>query len=146
MSALIRSCSRSLLTKNSTNGSRRVLISTNSYSRAMGNSSGTGAINAGSGAVGKATASSDIVLFNMNGCPYCRNAITSIKTAGYGDKLTVIEATDEHRDELYQLTKVTSLPSVWIKGRYVGGCNDGPEPWMGIKKIIDSGKLNEYLE
>ena len=30
-------------------------------------------------------------------------------------------------------------------GKYVGGCNDGPEPWMGIKKIVKSGKLNDYL-
>ena len=28
---------------------------------------------------------------------------------------------------------------------YVGGCNDGPEKWMGIKPMIRSGKLAELL-
>ena len=43
------------------------------------------------------------------------------------------------------MTNVGSIPSIWVKGKFVGGCNDGPEAWMGIKKMIKSGKLNEML-
>jgi glutaredoxin len=115
----------------------------------MGNSNtsaGSATVSAGSGTVGKAAATSDIVLFNMDGCPYCANAVAAIKSSGYGDRLTVIDPDDEQRSELYQITKVSSLPSVWIKGKYVGGCNDGPEPWMGIKKIIAGDKIKDFLE
>jgi glutaredoxin-related protein len=37
------------------------------------------------------------------------------------------------------------VPSVWVNGKFVGGCNDGPESWMGIKKIINNNKLDELL-
>ena len=40
---------------------------------------------------------------------------------------------------------VTTVPSIWVKGTYVGGCKDGPESWMGINKCIKSGKLEELL-
>ncbi len=38
------------------------------------------------------------------------------------------------------------MPNIWLKGKFVGGCNDGPQDWMGIKKIIAAGKLEEYLK
>ena len=35
----------------------------------------------------------------------------------------------DYRPALKELTGKGSAPSVWIKGTYVGGCNDGIEPW-----------------
>merc|ERR1712046_73916 len=32
-----------------------------------------------------------------------------------------------------------------VNGKYAGGCNDGPEPWMGVKKLIESGQLKKVL-
>ena len=66
-----------------------------------------------------------------------------MKAAGHNPH--VIEATSAQRDALYSMTKSSSVPSVWLNGKYVGGCNDGPEPWMGIRKIINSGKIADYL-
>jgi hypothetical protein len=50
------------------------------------------------------------------------------------------------REALSEMTGSDSIPNVWLKGVYVGGCNDGPKPWMGIKKIIKSGQLNQFLK
>jgi len=49
------------------------------------------------------------------------------------------------RAELKKRTSVSSVPSIWIKGVYVGGCNDGPEEWMGIKKLVETGDLEKRL-
>ncbi len=32
-----------------------------------------------------------------------------------------------------------------VKGKFVGGCNDGPETWMGITKLIGNGELDKLL-
>jgi glutaredoxin-related protein len=57
----------------------------------------------------------------------------------------VINASPAQRDELRKKTGVRSVPSVWVKGQYVGGCNDGPEHWMGIMKLMANGNLNKLL-
>ena len=38
-----------------------------------------------------------------------------------------------------------SAPAVFARGRFVGGCNDGPEPWMGALKLLRSGRLQSAL-
>ena len=38
-----------------------------------------------------------------------------------------------------------SVPAVFVKGKFVGGCNDGPEPWMGALKLLSNGGLREML-
>jgi glutaredoxin len=83
-----------------------------------------------------------LTAFNI-GCPYCVEAVNALKTAGHDIK--VVKATRDQREVLYDMTNVGSIPSIWVKGKFVGGCNDGPEAWMGIKKMIKSGKLNEML-
>lgn len=65
---------------------------------------------------------------------------------GAGRKYTTVDATGDNLNVLQLLTARSSVPSIWIKGKYVGGHNDGPEPWMGIKKIVAAGKLDELLE
>ena len=87
--------------------------------------------------------SSDIVVFQDPGCPYCVEAVKVLKGAGQSPK--VIDVAYEDRNNLRSITKSGTVPQVFIKGKYVGGCNDGPESWMGIKKIINSGKLGDYL-
>lgn len=88
-------------------------------------------------------ASSPIVVFSSSSCPYCSSAIAALRENGRSPK--VIEVSSAQRSELRQLTGQTSVPSIWVKGKYVGGCNDGPEGWMGIKKIIKNNKLDELL-
>ena len=88
--------------------------------------------------------SSSIVVFQSSGCPYCVEAVKNLKSAGY--EPTVIEASSDQRRELREVTSSGSVPSIWIKGKYVGGCNDGPEPWMGINKLLRNKKIDELLK
>lgn len=89
------------------------------------------------------TRTAEIVVFSGDGCPYCVEAIAALRLSGYDPK--VIKASREQREELFDLTNVSSIPNIWVKGKFVGGCNDGPESWMGIKKMIDSGCLSRYI-
>ncbi|KAJ1428524.1 thioredoxin-like protein [Ochromonadaceae sp. CCMP2298] len=87
--------------------------------------------------------SADVVVFQSAGCPYCVQAISNLQGAGY--KPTVIEASSAQRQELLAANKTRSVPQIYVKGKYVGGCNDGPEAWMGINKILKNGKMAELL-
>ena len=87
--------------------------------------------------------SADIVVFQDPSCPYCVEAVRALKSAGQSPK--VIDASYEDRSALRSVTKSGTVPQIFIKGKYVGGCNDGPESWMGIKKIINNNKLGELL-
>ena len=42
-------------------------------------------------------------------------------------------------------TGMTSAPSVWIKGTFVGGCDDGTEPWHGVKPMLSNVKFDELI-
>ena len=46
-----------------------------------------------------------------------------------------------YADELLRRTGRSSAPSVWVRGEYVGGCDDGTEPWHGVVPMLASGKL-----
>ena len=37
----------------------------------------------------------------------------------------------------------TSVPAIWIGGKFIGGCNDGP--MGGIVKLDNSGELTTML-
>lgn len=106
----------------------------------MGSSSSSEA----SGDIRTLIESDPIVVFSSSGCPYCRNAISSLESAGYKPK--VVQVTFQQRQELYAMTNSRSVPNIWLKGKFVGGCNDGPEPWMGINKILKEGKMDQYLQ
>lgn len=88
-------------------------------------------------------ASTDVVLFVSSTCPYCRQAVAALKAEGV--EHTVIERTSAITATLLSKTGTTSVPSTWVKGTYVGGCNDGPEDWMGVVPMVRSGKLAEML-
>ncbi|KIY98942.1 hypothetical protein MNEG_9022 [Monoraphidium neglectum] len=46
------------------------------------------------------------------------------------------------RAELAEMTDRTSMPSIWISGSFVGGCNDGP----GVMSLNKQGKLVPLLK
>lgn len=85
----------------------------------------------------------DIVVFSSNTCPYCTQAISALKEEGYD--VHVVERNREIGGDLFNRTGKTSVPSAWVKGTYIGGCNDGPEAWMGVIPCIRSGKIDELL-
>lgn len=88
--------------------------------------------------------SNDIVVFSWRLCPYCIQAkkILSEKGLNYSD----IIVSDAQLKELIKLTSQDSVPSIWIKDTFIGGCNDGPESWMGLTQCIRTGKFDELLK
>lgn len=87
--------------------------------------------------------SADVVLFVDSGCPYCSDAVAALKAKGVAHK--VVEANSAQRATLRSMTTQSSVPNCWVKGVFVGGCNDGTESWMGIKKMLNNGELAKRL-
>lgn len=86
--------------------------------------------------------SSDLVVFSKPGCPFCKEAEEMLLKESIEFKKVPIEP---YKSELKAKTGKTSAPSVWIRGEYVGGCNDGTKPWHGVRPMLASGKLKEML-
>ena len=89
------------------------------------------------------TKSADVVLFISSSCPYCVDAQEVLKAKKIAFK--AVEASSAQRSALRTMTGMSSVPNSWVKGTFVGGCNDGPESWMGIKKMANNGELAKRL-
>jgi len=63
-----------------------------------------------------------------------------------GIRPLVIDASAMMRKVLAKLTGQRTVPNVWIEGKFVGGCGDGPEPWMGVEKLKAAGKLADMMK
>ena len=93
----------------------------------------------------------EVIVFSMNGCPYCVEAVKSLTAAGKSPVEVKVTGAGSAKPSalasvLEATTKQDSYPYVFLKGRFVGGCNDGPEDWMGVKSIIKRGELAKYLQ
>jgi glutaredoxin 3 len=86
---------------------------------------------------------SDVVVFSSSICPYCVKAKRLLRQNNI--PFTEIMANSEQLDDLYKATSQSSVPSIWVKGTFIGGCNDGPEDWMGLTSCLKSGKFQELM-
>ena len=89
-------------------------------------------------------ASNQVVIFADLTCGYCQSAQGILRQIGI--KFTTIYATPIQRQVLYEISGMKTVPNIWISGRFIGGCSDGPESWMGLTKISASGKIKELLK
>tara|TARA_B110000977_G_scaffold131133_1_gene167122 strand:+ start:22713 stop:23033 length:321 start_codon:yes stop_codon:yes gene_type:complete len=90
----------------------------------------------------------DVVVFSYGGCPYCRRVVRGFEAEGVAFRevdYDELDAGEAVRDEIAKRHKQRSVPAVFVRGKFVGGCNDGPEPWMGALKLLNNGKLKEML-
>lgn len=86
---------------------------------------------------------SDLVLVTKPACPFCKDAMETLQSNGFHPR--IIEATRPQKRGLEQLTGVTKVPYCFAKGKYVGGSDDGPEEWMGVKKLVPNGEMKKML-
>mmetsp|Transcript_119153 Transcript_119153/g.371199 ORF Transcript_119153/g.371199 Transcript_119153/m.371199 type:complete len:161 (+) Transcript_119153:391-873(+) len=86
-------------------------------------------------------AQNDMVVYASSTCPFCEMALGALKEAGY-DPL-VIETTGVARNELAAKYGSSSVPKVFVKGKFVGGCNDGG--MGGTLPLLQSGKIKELM-
>lgn len=94
--------------------------------------------------------SAPVVMFSWTMSPACKKAKELFALAGISP--LVVELNEPWsegnpiRAELGERTGRTSVPSIWIGGKYVGGCDDGPsEEAPGIVKLAFMGKLQDMV-
>ena len=92
-------------------------------------------------------ASPGVAMFSFTTCPFCRRAKDYLDEKGVAYSVMELDELDgnegnEIRAVLGKLTKRTSVPSIFVGGTYIGGCNDGP----GLLPLGESGELDKLLQ
>ena len=88
-----------------------------------------------------------VAVFSFTTCPFCRRAKDFLDEKGIAysslelDELGGNEG-NQIRAVLGRRTRRTSVPSIFIGGKYIGGCNDGP----GLLPLAETGELDRMLE
>ena len=78
-----------------------------------------------------------VAVFSKSYCPFCVKAKKAIKGAGF---TPVVVELDKRQDgsaiqqALLEKTRQRTVPSVWLGGKFVGGCDD-------TLKLIKTGKF-----
>merc|ERR1712238_254686 len=88
-----------------------------------------------------------VAMFSLTTCPFCRRAKDYLDEQGIAYTVMELDELDgnegnEIRAVLGKKTKRTSVPSIFIGGNYIGGCNDGP----GLLPLGESGELDKLLQ
>lgn len=88
-----------------------------------------------------------VAMFSFSTCPFCRRAKDYLEENGItyqSIELDELEGNrgNEIRAGLGRKTRRTSVPSIFIGEKYIGGCNDGP----GLLPLAESGDLNRLLQ
>ena len=83
-----------------------------------------------------------VVVISKTFCPFCKNAKSSLKSAGIDFKAFEIESNPDMsaiQDELKNITGARSVPRVFIDQKFFGG---GDDTVAGVR----SGKIQKLLE
>mmetsp|Transcript_24689 Transcript_24689/g.46124 ORF Transcript_24689/g.46124 Transcript_24689/m.46124 type:complete len:114 (-) Transcript_24689:318-659(-) len=89
--------------------------------------------------------SNPCVVFSATYCPYCTKAKAVLKDVGANMKVVEVDVVENGRKYKSQLSKIsgrTSVPQVFVGGKFIGGCNDGP----GVVPLQAQGKLVPMLK
>ena len=108
-------------------------------------------VSAVTSAVTKEAASAPVVLFTWESSPACKKALKYLEWANVKPHVVRLDNPwsegNPNRAALGRLTGRSSVPSIWIGGKYVGGCDDGPsEEAPGLVKLAFDGSLPKKLE
>lgn len=90
--------------------------------------------------------SNEVAMFSFTTCPFCRRAKDALDERGVTYKSIELDELKGNegnaiRAELGRRTKRTSVPSIFVRGQYIGGCNDGP----GLLPLMESGEFDRML-
>ena len=89
-----------------------------------------------------------VVMFSFSTCPFCRRAkdiLEERKIPYTAIELDTLDQDNEGnvlRAQLGKLTKRTSMPNIFIRGKCIGGCNDG---YPGLIPLIETDQLEALL-
>eukprot|EP00438_Fugacium_kawagutii_P011356 Skav212534 [mRNA] locus=scaffold1851:125995:129973:+ [translate_table: standard] len=83
----------------------------------------------------------DMVVFSSSYCPFCKQALAALKDAGFSP--LVVEDFDK-KALAAKCGGSTSVPKVFVKQNFIGGCNDGG--MGGTLPLLKNGKIKELME
>ena len=106
---------------------------------AMGNS-GSSQGSPNTAAIDELINSHDMVVFSSSTCPFCSKALAALREAGYTPK--VVESFDRGALSA-KCGGSTSVPKVFVKQNFIGGCNDGG--MGGALPLLKNGKIKELM-
>lgn len=91
--------------------------------------------------------SGQVAMFSFTSCPFCRRAKDYLDSESIQYvSMELDELPDNQGNEIRAMlgrkTRRTSVPSIFVNGQYIGGCNDGP----GLLPLAESGELKNILE
>jgi len=88
-----------------------------------------------------------VAMFSFTTCPFCRGAKDYFDKEGIKYVSMELDELDgnignEVRSTLGKMTRRTSVPAIFVKGKAIGGLNDGTP---GLMPMVESGELKRYL-
>lgn len=91
--------------------------------------------------VNKAIQENFVMVFSKSYCPYCVKAKKLLQSLGIQYGLFELDWRDDGspiQNYLGEITNQTTVPSIFINGRHIGGCDN-------LHSLYSSGKLNQLL-
>ncbi|MCA9459766.1 MAG: glutaredoxin 3 [Nanoarchaeota archaeon] len=77
-----------------------------------------------------------VKIYTSDYCPYCIRAKMLLKKLG--QEYEEVHVGGDVMDELVKKTGWSTVPQIFIDGKFIGGCDD-------MFKLRDEGKLNKLL-
>jgi glutaredoxin 3 len=89
----------------------------------------------------------DVAMLSFSTCPFCRRAKDALDERGIDYATIELDELpgnrgNEIRAELGRLVQRTSVPAIFVKGKFIGGCNDGSP---GLLLLLASGRMDNLL-
>jgi glutaredoxin 3 len=78
------------------------------------------------------------VIYTTRFCPFCVRAKQVLEAKGESYKEVAVDGDREARQQLMQKTGSSTVPQIWLRGQYVGGCDE-------LMALGRSGELDQLL-
>ena len=93
------------------------------------------------------TLQNDVAIFSFTTCPFCRKAKDTLEERGIPYQTVELDELEGNlgnqiRAQLGRRTGRTSVPSIFVKGKFIGGCNDGP----GLIPLVENGEFDAIMQ
>mmetsp|Transcript_21301 Transcript_21301/g.40466 ORF Transcript_21301/g.40466 Transcript_21301/m.40466 type:complete len:223 (+) Transcript_21301:86-754(+) len=89
----------------------------------------------------------DVSMFSFTTCPFCRKAKDALEERDIPYQTVELDELEGNmgnqiRAQLGRRTGRTSVPSIFVKGEFIGGCNDGP----GLIPLMENGGFDAMMQ
>ena len=86
-------------------------------------------------------------MYSFTTCPFCRKAKDTLEGRGIPYRTVELDELEGNignqiRAQLGRRTGRTSVPSIFVRGEFIGGCNDGP----GLIPLLENGEFDAMMQ